>query len=73
MEIQRFYENTLQKQINSYMPTVLKITGNMNVSVSSQKTRREIEQESIREKKLGNQIGEHIVDLYELNIFKTQV
>ena len=42
----------------------------MNVSVSSQKTRRKIEQESIREKKLGNQIGEHIVDLYELNILK---
>ena len=45
----------------------------MNVSVSSQKTRREIEQESIREKKLGNQIGEHIIDLYELNILQTQV
>ena len=35
----------------------------MNVSVSSQKARREIEQENIREKKLGNQIGEHITDL----------
>ena len=45
----------------------------MNVSVSRQKTRREIEKESIREKKLGNQIGEHIIDLYELNILKTQV
>ena len=45
----------------------------MNVSVSRQKTRREIEQESIREKKLGNQIGEHIIDLYELNILQTQV
>ena len=42
----------------------------MNLTVSSQKTRRKIEQESIREKKLGNQIGEHIVDLYELNILK---
>ena len=45
----------------------------MNVSVSSQKTRREIEQESIREKKLENQVGEHIIDLYELNILKKQV
>ena len=45
----------------------------MNVSVSSQKTRMEIKQESIREKKLGNQIGEHIIDLYELKILKTQV
>ena len=45
----------------------------MNVSVSRQKTRREIEQENIREKKLGKQIGEHIIDLYELIILKTQV
>ena len=45
----------------------------MNVSVSSQNTRREIEKESICEKKLGNQIGEHIIDFYELNILKTQV
>ena len=45
----------------------------MNLSVSSQKTRRQIRHESIREKKLGNQIEEHITDLYEFTILKTQV
>ena len=33
---------------------------------------KEIEQESIREKKLGNRNEEHIINLYELNILETQ-
>ena len=37
------------------------------------KDEKEIEQESNREKKLGNQNEEHIIDLYELNILETQV
>ena len=35
------------------------------------KEEKEIEQGNIRDKKLGNQIGEHIIDLSELNILET--